>query len=205
MGLTEPRTAVVAESLSVLLTQFQGFPVIEGFVASHAVQAQALEYVFNDLILRSINDSTGVTLDVYGKIVGESRLDRNDDDFRAAIRARITTNKGNGRVDDIIRVLRAAYNADTGYVAADLGGAAIEVRLRDGLQPLLYTPEELAYLMKKATGAGVSSFFHYSNQEESDTFGLSASDSVESDPASGLSDDTETTGGVLSGILKGTR
>lgn len=205
MGLTEPRTAVVAESLSVLLTQFQGFPVIEGFVASHAVQAQALEYVFNDLILRSINDSTGVTLDVYGKIVGESRLDRNDDDFRAAIRARITTNKGNGRVDDIIRVLRAAYNADTGYVAADLGGAAIEVRLRDGFQPLLYTPEELAYLMKKATGAGVSSFFHYSNQEESDTFGLSASDSVESDPASGLSDDTETTGGVLSGILKGTR
>lgn len=205
MGLTEPRTAVVAESLSVLLTQFQGFPVIEGFVASHAVQAQALEYVFNDLILRSINDSTGVTLDVYGKIVGESRLDRNDDDFRAAIRARITTNKGNGRVDDIIRVLRAAYNADTGYVAADLGGAAIEVRLRDGFQPLLYTPEELAYLMKKATGAGCLSFFHYSNQEESDTFGLSASDSVESDPASGLSDDTETTGGVLSGILKGTR
>lgn len=60
-----------------------------------------------------ISNAIGVQLDIVGNIVGESRLSRNDDDYRAAIRTRIILNTAKGRPRDVYAAARAITSSDT--------------------------------------------------------------------------------------------
>lgn len=55
---------------------------------------------------RDITNAEGIQLDALGKIVGEPRDGRVDDDYRRFVRARIRTNKSNGLVEDVLVVTR---------------------------------------------------------------------------------------------------
>lgn len=58
-------------------------------------------------------------MDYLGKIIGESRLGRDDEDYRAALRVRVSINTATGTPDSVIDLVKGYTNSET-------------VRLREG-------------------------------------------------------------------------
>lgn len=97
----------VEKGLSRLLSQFKDKPVIQAFLSSYLSQLDTIQedtfYLLNN---RGIDNAEGVFLDNLGKLVGESRLGRNDEDYRKAILARIYINNSDGTPINLIEILK---------------------------------------------------------------------------------------------------
>lgn len=93
---------------SLLLYQFQQKANFTAFVDAIAVSMQDLEdqayRFFNEL---SLNEAVGAQLDGIGEILGETRQNRTDDDYRAFLSVRITINISRGEPETLISVLSA--------------------------------------------------------------------------------------------------
>jgi len=84
---------------------------VEKLVAAFAGPAQDVENVLQQLLLqRWIDTAVGVQLDQLGKIVGQAREGRDDDDYRRFIRARILTNRSDGRFETLITIALLVLN-----------------------------------------------------------------------------------------------
>src|SRR5687767_3234790 len=71
-------------------------------------QAQEIENAFWELLTAfDLDTATNDQLLLLGKLVGEGQLGRDDEDFRAAIRARILVNRSDGRVEQLYEIGRA--------------------------------------------------------------------------------------------------
>lgn len=83
-------------------------PNLNAFLAALLKQVQKAEDALKAVILvRFIGFATGANLDSIGRLVGEDRLGRLDDDiYRKAIRLRIFINGSSGRPEDIIYIAR---------------------------------------------------------------------------------------------------
>lgn len=99
---------LVARSISRLIEYFRRGPRNQALMTGIVGQVQDLEDSAWSLYygLR-LDNATGVNLDVIGRRVGEPRLGRVDDDYRAAIRTRILVNLSKGRVEDLIAIVRS--------------------------------------------------------------------------------------------------
>ena len=197
---TQPvaRTNVLELLLGLPYGQFQGAPVSDGVLASYGVQMQEVENVLVDvLVLSMIPNATGEQLDVLGRIVGELRRGRSDTEYTIAISARITINKTNATIEDLIFVLLAAIDRD--YEINNLGGAALLIRAVDALSTLEATA--LKQVIDDARGGGVRADLIYSLVDDAATFTFASGDVEEPSTTQGLSNDAGTSGGAFADVL----
>ncbi len=83
-------------------------PNLNALLSVFLRQIQKAEDALKAVIMtRFIGFAVGVQLDAIGRLVGEARLGRTDDDvYRKAIRLRIFVNGSSGRPEDIIQIAR---------------------------------------------------------------------------------------------------
>lgn len=111
-----------AEAKALLISQFKGRPVIEGLLASWIRPLQDLENVLWDIIdKRVLETAVDAQLDALGGLVGELRLGRSDEAYRAAVKVRIKVNRSKGRSEDILQVAKLLDAAATFLEYAFLG------------------------------------------------------------------------------------
>ena len=167
MSLTE-KTNHVDEAIDNLIEQFKNKPKFQGFIRSFVNQVQELEQMFFQLLNDTVLDTAvGVQLDGIGSIVGEERQGRNDDDYRAAIRARILLNLSNGTPEDILGIL-SLLNPSTVIQLTEYFPAALTVYI---VAPL--TTAEAQQMLSKllsAKPAGVLAHLIYGISPESELF-----------------------------------
>jgi hypothetical protein len=95
----------VEAGLDLLLDYYKGKPRLEALLSSELKQIQALEDAAWDvLIQRLIDNATGVQLDKLGRIVGQPRVEEDDEVYRVRIRTRVRANKSLGHPKDLIEV-----------------------------------------------------------------------------------------------------
>lgn len=100
-------TSHPTEALALLTDKWKGKPVVEGILAALVTPFDSLESSTWDVIEKRVlshPDCVGVWLDMFGKVVGEERLGRDDVRYKAAIAVRIRVNKSEGRAVDVIEV-----------------------------------------------------------------------------------------------------
>jgi hypothetical protein len=110
-------TAMVARAQGRLITHYRqprNLALLAGFVdeVQEAEDSAAVLYV--DLRLP---DAAGEALDFLGRIVGEKRAGRVDDDYRGAIATRILVSRSKGRIEDLIAVAVSLVPTATVQVA----------------------------------------------------------------------------------------
>lgn len=90
---------------------------------------QDLETVFQQLLMRSVENSTGVTLTLIGKLVGQEREGVTDDElFRRYVRARIFANRSTMTGEEIIQIAVLVVNdPDATIEVQSVGPAAYEL------------------------------------------------------------------------------
>lgn len=90
-----------------LTSAFKNKRVLGAVVKALAAEWQELEGAIWDVINGRLLDNAGTDqLDKLGRLVGERRAGRANDDYRLAIRVRIRVNRSDGRAEDIIAVAR---------------------------------------------------------------------------------------------------
>lgn len=95
------------EALSKLLAQFKEKDKLMAVLSAFTDQIQAVENVLQELLdERNIDVAVGDVLDLFGKVVGQPREGRTDDDFRLWIKARILINKSSGLTEEMYTVLK---------------------------------------------------------------------------------------------------
>lgn len=98
----------VARIRTHLYTQFGDLPNLDAVAALLGRQFQDLEDALQGILtITSIEDSSGVQLDVIGKILGQTRGSLSDSVYRAYLRARILVNKSDGTSGDLYDVVNA--------------------------------------------------------------------------------------------------
>ena len=110
-------TGSVARAQSRLITHYRtprNLAILAGFVR----EVQAAEDAAAGLyVSMRLPNAAGEALDFLGRIVGEKRLARGDDDYRQAIATRILVSRSKGRVEDLIAVARSLVPTATIQVA----------------------------------------------------------------------------------------
>lgn len=99
--------------ISRLTNQFGETPLIQGFVAAMLAPISDSELLADAVKNeRWISTAIGKQLDGCGYIVGESRMGRDDDAYRAAILFRVFVNTSNATPSDLIHGLRYLTSPD---------------------------------------------------------------------------------------------
>lgn len=132
----EHNTAHESEAKGLLIQQYKRKPRIEAVLGAVAKQVQKVEDAFWDLYFkRRLENAEGKQVDGIGSIVGEERNDRNDVDYKVAIRVRALINRSNGRVNEIIKLVRTALGDGGEAVVVQVieEGTHIEVHIHIGL------------------------------------------------------------------------
>lgn len=84
-------------------------PNWRALITSSMAQMQAIEDAAIAIIVqRALADAVGAQIDQLGKLVGQPREGREDDDYRRVIGCKIAVNESQGMREDLIRVARLA-------------------------------------------------------------------------------------------------
>jgi hypothetical protein len=103
---------IVERGLIRLASQFQDKPIIESFLKVYLEKLEEVEQGFLQLLNeRGISSAIGNQLDLIGKIVGESRLGRDDETYRDALYLRIFINNSEGTPEDVLAALKLITQA----------------------------------------------------------------------------------------------
>lgn len=100
------------DALSKLLWQYDNSPNLRGLVNSTTTQLDSTQMDTLGIVQSfNVSTATGALLDLIGKIVGETRLGRTDDDYRDAIRFRTILNTSNGTPTRILEAIATTTSA----------------------------------------------------------------------------------------------
>lgn len=184
--------------LARLAKQYRGErPRLQGELEAYLNALQSLEDVTIEwYVKRWPLTAEGVQLDVLGKIVGQERGTRTDDEYRLWILARILVNRSNGRIEELINILTTLGVADIRVKEYWPAGLYIEVT---------GTPygQDIGELLTQAKAGGVQLHWVYTDQADanalqtSNTLGTSTSDA--SRGFASLGGPPYTSGGYTSG------
>lgn len=141
-----------------LLTDRYRQPKISALLAAYVAEVQALELAYWDLLTkRSPATAEGAVLDLLGKIVGQPREGRTDEQYRVWISARVMVNQSSGLSWQLLglaaKLCQVPVRIEDHYPAAFTIHAMGPVLGADGV--------EIAQLIALAKAAGVQSFFHW--------------------------------------------
>lgn len=121
-------------------------------------QGQAIEDVLWQLNTAfDVDNALGDQLNLLGKIVGELRGGRDDEDFRAAVRTRILVNSSNGRIEDLIAIILSLTPDATSIRITELWPAKLRIEVYDDFAGA--SPPTVARLLRQAKPAGVGLLF----------------------------------------------
>jgi hypothetical protein len=99
-----------------------------------------------------LDTATGATLDFLGAIVGELRNDRDDDEYRVAVKLRLMVNRSEGTVEELLAILVLA-DPDLVFTLREYWPASIILRWTGAFTRL--AAPDLFVLMQQAKPAGV--------------------------------------------------
>lgn len=145
----------------------------EKLIATLATPFQSLELMFQQLLTeRSIDTAAGAQLDVIGKIVGEPRNGLDDTTYRRYCRVRISANKSNGVVENLITIAKLIVYSDSAkYTLSQEGPATLRLRVDQ-----IAVTDALAATLNKfvnvAKSAGVRVIVQWSVSLPANTFRL---------------------------------
>lgn len=95
------------EAISHLIELFKNGPRNQTILQAIGVQLQELEEAAADVLVGFFVDTAvGDQLDILGRVVGETRQGRTDNDYRAAVRVRILVNMSDGKVEQLLAIAR---------------------------------------------------------------------------------------------------
>ncbi len=105
--------AMVAEAQALLIEFFRKPRWLDA-VAAFATEVQEVEDAFwGTHTSFDVDTAVGDQLDILGRLVGELRDDRVDDDYRAAVRTRILVNSSDGKLEQLIAIVQSLLPAAT--------------------------------------------------------------------------------------------
>lgn len=145
----------------------------EKFISALTGAMQSLRDTLQTMLTdRRIDTAIGAQLDVLGKIVGQPRNGLVDADYRRYIRARILTNKSNGRISEVIRIAKLITAEEAPRIKVENDGvAALVVNLED-----VPISRDLAAIvqefMLQAVGGGVRVYVRYTPSALAGAFAL---------------------------------
>lgn len=126
------------------------------------------------LVQRRVGSAEGVSLDVLGRIVGEPRQGREDDDYRRYVRARVAANNSDGTYEDHINVAKLVLDESGAYIhVKQIGTGAIAVVIEDVVVDTPLASIVLAFA-QDAASAGVRVVVEYWPVAETGLFTFSA-------------------------------
>lgn len=175
---------VCADGVALLLQVFKGRPKLQSLLCSYLERISELELAIEQVrTLRDLDSAVGEQLDVLGRIVGEGREGRVDDDYRRFLRVRILINKSTGTPEELIAATELVTQADdvtfdeefpAGVTITAVGGGAVA----DGGKV-----NEVLQLMKPA---GVSLLYVFSGIPLAQTFKFATGGTIETSAVFGF-------------------
>lgn len=153
-----------------LAEQYQK-PKIQAFLRALIHPVQALENVAWQVYTeRSVDNAVGAQLDILGRIVGQPRDGYADADYRRFIRARITVNRSDGVVEDLLLITRLIVDDEDAVVVAEPQyPGAIVIRV-EGAAVSEAVADVCLVFLQEAASAGVRVMFEYSTVDPSLAF-----------------------------------
>lgn len=187
----------VTTGLALFYRQFANTPHIQAIAAAWLRQLQAVEDETWRIISLTIDTAEDEALDQYGAILLFSRGTLSTPAYRAVLKAIVAARKSSSTPEDIIAVAALALSS-TGF-SYDEGFMSIEIEPH---APIGYEAAALLYVLKLAKSGGVRIETFDPPRAESDLFTFSSSPYLEdADASRGFSDETESSGGYLTGVL----
>lgn len=118
----------VVLGLERLIHQWKDKPNVVGLLTSYLESIQEVEDIYEQLLTeRGVDTAVGVQLDILGKIVGEPRNSRTDDDYRPAILLRVAINTSDGTEPKIVEVLTALAGVPVSLTEVFPAGIIVDV------------------------------------------------------------------------------
>jgi hypothetical protein len=150
-----------AAGLARLIPEYQDTPRWQAWIAAMLASIQEIETACFDVweAVISIELAAGDQLDLIGRIVREDRDAKTDDLYRRALSVRVLINKSQGRVEELIAIVRLFEDMDSeagSYVRVrentTAQGAHVEVRI---VATPLNDHAEILKRLRQAKAAGV--------------------------------------------------
>jgi hypothetical protein len=194
MAIVVPIKDHPEQGLALRIGQYKEKPRLERLFAVFLWQVQLLEDAVYDLLVkRFIDNATGAQLDLIGKIVGEKRLGRDDDEYRLFIRVRVQINRANATAPSVLTVL-AMLTAPTPAFYDEFYPASFAIELADEPER---DPRQIFYALQDTRAAGVRCLlisatttpnkqFLYSNYGDADVAANGWGNAGASDTTTGL-------------------
>ncbi|KKM27025.1 hypothetical protein LCGC14_1578910, partial [marine sediment metagenome] len=108
----------------------------EKLAAALVAQVQDLDDAAMDVFTNfTLDNATGINLDVFGVIVGRERSSANDDAYRDALRGQIRLNRSSGTIEDILEVLTLVFGASVPMALTEGTIAEFEVDVLTSITP----------------------------------------------------------------------
>jgi len=152
------KTSHVIEGLDTLIQIYKTKPKLLAWLTAFLEQIQDLENAYFELITeRTIDAAVGVQLDGLGKIVGQAREGRNDDNFRLWIKAKIRATRSSGYVNDLIAIA-LLVTTDNAIWIQQYYPAGIHIVIQEILDEDI---DQICLLLESAIAAGVGGLIVY--------------------------------------------
>lgn len=189
------------QALRRLLAQFHGQPNMEAVIGSFMTQVQELEAVFISLMSeRYVDTAVGAQLDGIGRVVNEPRIGKSDTDYRVEIKGRITSNRGDSRIENILELFNLLLPA-SGLTLIEGVVASFSLSVDQALTPSDPSPEVLNAQLQTAKGAGIRANLLWSDQVSGLRFTFAPGDVMVASTAQGYADNpVSTLGGYYADI-----
>lgn len=159
-----PRNDGGERALTRLPIQLRNKPRVRALATSFATEAQEADAGLYTLWTgRLLATSTGNMLDVYGRLVGEDRLGRDDDAYRVAIQARQLLNRSSGTAPELLRLLRLLAPLPLSVALEEHYPMGVLLRVANGA---LSHPATVNGVMQTAKAGGVR--LHLVHQDGAD-------------------------------------
>jgi len=146
------RDQISFEAIQKLVPELWGKPRLATVLLSWTDEVQILEdAIFSVIDGLLLDNAVGPQLALLGRVVGQPNFGWGDDDYRAAIRARIRASRSNGRMIDIKEVVEL-MTPGVPFKVTPGGNASVTLRW---LAPPSVIFSALSQILAATRGAGV--------------------------------------------------
>lgn len=172
------------DAVARLIEQYKDKPRMEAWVRAFVAPLQRLEdAAYAVFVQAAIDNAIGAQLDQIGDLVKEKRAGKDDENYRAFLRARIKVNRSNGRVEELITIAVLILGDEFPVIVRELYPSAVEVEVQDVSVDALILWRDFLH---KAKGAAKSVQLVYAKEIDDDILlgGSFYSDEIDSFPGS---------------------
>ena len=183
-----PTVTHTQDGLGRMLDQFQGSVNLRLLAASYLDQVQAFENAAYPIInARNIVVGSGDRLDGLGRITNQFRSGLSDDDYRQQLQAELAVLRSQGTAEEILTIAQLLIEMTVAdYEMYELYPKALYLRPVDHV--LTQDASTIGAKLKRAVSATTDMLFVWSRFDDSATYQLSSSGSVETSSLLGLAD-----------------